>query len=70
MIENDNVVEGIMEVADQYDAVMIGAAGKSIYPQILFGSIPEDIAQKTDSTLIVVKHHNPVKDLIGKVMND
>ena len=70
IINNNNVVDGIISVAGQYDAVMIGAAGKSIYPQILFGSIPEDIAKKTNQTVIVVKHYNRVKALIGKVMDD
>lgn len=70
LIKNNDVVDGIIEFADQYDAVMIGAAGKSIYPKILFGNIPEEIAKKTNSTVIVVKHYNPVKALIGKVMSD
>lgn len=70
LIENKSVVEGIIQTAENYDAVMIGAAGQSIYPQILFGSIPEEIAKKTNKTVIMVKHYHPVKALIGKVMSE
>ena len=70
LIENESVVEGIVEQANQYDAVMVGAAGKRFYPQILFGNIPEEIAKRTNSTVIMVKHHNPVRALIGKVMQE
>jgi len=67
VINNDNVEAGIIQAADGYDAVLVGAAGKSIYPQILFGSIPEALARDTNKTVIVVKNHNPVKALIGRV---
>ncbi|MEO1517334.1 MAG: amino acid permease [Bacteroidota bacterium] len=70
LIKSDDVVGGIIQAAEQYDAVMIGAAGKSMYPRILFGSIPEEIAQKTNKTVIVVKHYHRVKALLGKVMSD
>ena len=70
LINNNSVVNGIATEAKKHDAVMIGAAGKSIYPQILFGNIPEEIAKKTDKTVIVVKHFHPVKALIGKVIGE
>ncbi len=70
LIQNDDVIEGIINASKEYDAVMIGAAGKSIYPQILFGSIPEEIAEKTDKTVIMVKHYHRVRALIGKVMSE
>lgn len=70
LIRNDNVVDGIIDLANHYDAVMIGAAGQSIYPQILFGNIPETIAKNTHKTVIVVKHYHRVKALIGKVLSD
>lgn len=66
-VKNDSVEAGIIEAAADYDAVIVGAAGKSIYPQILFGNIPEALARDTDKTVIVVKNYNPVKALIGRV---
>lgn len=70
LIKNNSIAEGIAKEADKHDAVMIGAAGQSIYPQILFGNIPEEIAKHTDKTVIVVKHYHRVKALIGKVIGE
>ncbi len=70
IISHDSVSQGIVEAAEDYDAVMVGAASQSIYPQILFGNIPEDIARNTSKTVIVVKHHHPVKALLGRVVGE
>jgi nucleotide-binding universal stress UspA family protein len=68
IISNDSVVKGIVAEAGDYDAVMVGAAGKSIYPKILFGNIPLEIAKGVKKTVIVVKHFDPVKALVGRVV--
>ena len=70
IIQNDSVSIGIIESAANYDAVIVGAASKSIYPKILFGGIPEEIAQGVDKTVIVVKHFDRVKDLMGRVVGE
>lgn len=70
LIENDDVVQGIVEASEDYDAVMIGAAGQSIYTKFLFGSIPEAIAKGSDKTVIMVKHYHRVKAFWGKVLSD
>jgi APA family basic amino acid/polyamine antiporter len=70
LIQSDEVTEGIIQAAVDYDTVLIGAAGRSIYPKILFGNIPEEIAQRTDKTVIVVKHYNRVKALYGRMLAD
>ena len=48
--------------------MIIGATGRSIYPQILFGNIPEMIAKRAENTVLLVKYHHPVKALLGRVM--
>ncbi len=70
ILQNNSITEGIIKAAKDFDAVMVGATGKSIYPQILFGNIPEEIAKKANKTVIVVKHYHPIKSLIGRVMED
>ncbi len=70
LIKDKSVTEGIIHESEAYDAVMVGAAGKSIYPQIMFGSIPEAIARQTEKTVIVVKHYHPVKALLGRVVGE
>ncbi|MCZ6837489.1 MAG: amino acid permease, partial [Planctomycetota bacterium] len=69
VIEHKSIPVGIIEEAKQdYDALVLGASGESIYPQILFGSIPETIAKRCDKTVIMVKHYHPVKALLGRVV--
>ena len=70
VIRNDSIADGIIEAADAYDAIMVGATRQSIYPQILFGNIPEKIAMGANKTVIMVKHHDPVKALLGKVVGE
>ncbi len=70
LIQSDSISMGIGNESKNYDAVMVGAAGKSIYPQIMFGNIPEEIARNTNRTVIVVKHYHPVKALLGRVVGD
>lgn len=68
LIQHRSVSVGIIEAAAEYDAVMVGAAGQSRYPQILFGNIPESIAKHASRTVILVKHYHPVKELVTRVM--
>ena len=68
IIENKSVSRGIIHEAEDYDAVVIGAASGSIYPQIIFGNTPEAVAKHTDKPVILLKHHDPVKALIGRVV--
>jgi basic amino acid/polyamine antiporter, APA family len=70
LIRSDSISKGIGKESKNYDAVMVGAAGKSIYPQIMFGNIPEEIAKYTKRTVIVVKHYHPVKALLGRVVGE
>jgi nucleotide-binding universal stress UspA family protein len=59
-----------LDNSETYDTIIIGATRTSIYQQILFGSIPEDIAQSFPKNIIVIKHHHPVKALLGRVMTE
>ena len=70
IVYNTSVSDGILQESDNYDAVLVGAAGKSIYPEILFGSIPETIVKKSTKSVIVVKHHHRIKALLGRVMEE
>ena len=70
VLRSNQVSEGIIQEAQYHDTVLVGAAGKSIYPKILFGSIPEEIAHFSDKTVIVVKRHNSVKALLGRVVGE
>ncbi|MCY3822675.1 MAG: amino acid permease [Nitrospinae bacterium] len=68
IIAHKSVSVGIIQASEKYDAIALGAAGESFYKQILFGSIPENVAKHTDKTVIVYKQYSPVKALVGRVM--
>jgi nucleotide-binding universal stress UspA family protein len=70
LIRHKSVNVGVLKEAKNYDAVVIGATGHATYQQILFGSIPETIAKRSDGPVILVKHHHPVKALLRRVMAD
>ena len=64
------VAECIVEEGKKHDAIVVGAAGQSFSNQILFGSIPEEIARMSDRSVIVIKSHHTVKALFGRVMSE
>lgn len=68
VIASKSVPEGIIKETKDYDAVVVGAAGGSRYPNMLFGTIPETIADGSERTVILVKRHNPVRELLGRIM--
>ena len=68
IITHKSVSVGIIQASEEYDAIAMGAAGERFYKQILFGSIPENVAKHTDKTVIVYKQYSPVKALVGRVM--
>jgi nucleotide-binding universal stress UspA family protein len=70
VIRHSSVSVGILHESRSYDAVVLGAAGHGAYQQILFGSIPETIAKRSERPVILVKHHHPVKALLRRVMAD
>jgi len=57
VITANNVVEGISEAGSESDLVLIGASEESLIDQVLFGSIPEQVARECPAPVIIVKHY-------------
>ena len=70
VVRHRSVAEGILEEAEGYDAVVVGATRDSFTSQILFGSIPETVARNSPRPVIVIKRHHAVKALVGRVMSE
>lgn len=68
LLRSDQVVDAILSEAQAHDAIVIGAAGPASYRQLLMGTVPEDVARDADRTVIIVKRHNRVKAMIGRVL--
>jgi nucleotide-binding universal stress UspA family protein len=56
-VESDDPADTIVEMADAYDVVVLGETKPSIQ-EILFGSVPETIAQTASTPIIVVRHYD------------
>jgi amino acid transporter/nucleotide-binding universal stress UspA family protein len=70
VIRHDALDLGIIQAADDFDAIAVGATRKSFSSQIMFGSVPEAVATRAVCPVIVVKRHQPMKALVGRVMSE
>lgn len=70
VLRHRSVTQAIIEEGENHDAIILGAAGQSFSNQVLFGSIPEDITRESTKLVIVVKRHDSVKALFGRVMSE
>src|SRR5205807_2911704 len=55
-----SVEDVLLAQAAQHDLVVMGAAGRDDTSPYLFGRIPTTVAQRVDSTVIIVKTQEPV----------
>ena len=70
IVTHNSVSDGIVREAEAHDAIVIGASGYSIYPKVLFGSIPESIAKNSNKPVILIKYYQPVKSLMGRIFEE
>ena len=70
IVRHRSVAVGILQEVENHDVVVIGATRTSVTRQILFGSIPENIAKHAGRSVIVVKRYQAVKELVGRVMSE
>ncbi len=65
-VEAESVEGVLLAQAAQHDLVVMGAAGRDDTSPYLFGRIPTTVAQRVDSSVIVVKTQEPVtRQLFG-----
>lgn len=70
VVEGVGVSDAILAAAEGYDAVMVGASEQSFSTRILFGTVPERIAKESGSTVIVLKSHDPMRAMVGRIVSD
>ncbi|MFH5831037.1 amino acid permease [Halalkalibaculum sp. DA384] len=56
VIISDNVREALLGATKDYDTVCIGATRSTAIRQALFGSIPEEIGEHSDGTVIITRN--------------
>jgi nucleotide-binding universal stress UspA family protein len=63
----DDVVDGIVDESAQHDLVVIGATAERMFDQVLFGTVPERVAQRASVTVMMVKgYKGPVRSWIRR----
>ncbi|MFQ6015684.1 MAG: amino acid permease [Anaerolineae bacterium] len=57
VITAESVVDGIAETGAEYDMVLIGASEESLIDQVLFGSLPEQVARACPTPVVMAKRY-------------
>lgn len=70
LVHHLKIASAVVEESKSYDTVMIGATRKSMYHNVLFGTIPETLAKELDTNIILVKYYSPVDAVWGKVVSE
>ncbi len=70
LIKHPRIEAAIIDESATYDTVFIGATRKSMYHDVLFGSIPETLAKELDTNIVIVKHYSAVNAVWGKVVSE
>lgn len=52
----ESVVAGVLQEAEGYDLVLLGASEEGLFDQFVFGSIPQQIAARVPRTAVVGQH--------------
>lgn len=53
----DSIVEGIVQEAERYDLVLLGASEEGLFDQFVFGSIPQQIAARVPKTAVITRRY-------------
>lgn len=61
-----NAADSIVEEAREFDLVMMGATEEGLFEKLLFGTVSEEVAQKSEKTVMLVKKHQGVKSWIRR----
>ncbi len=69
VVEGNDVVESILQAAEGYDLIVIGASNEPLFKNLLVGTIPEQVALKSKVTTIMVKRrHGPLKAMLRETV--
>lgn len=70
VLRHSSASRAIIDESAKYGAVFIGATHQSFTTRVLFGTIPEEVARRSSCSVIVVKRHEPVRALFGRIFSE
>jgi len=69
LLEGKRVATTLINVARDYDLVVLGASKEGLFSNVLFGEIPEKVARYAKTPVMIVRRYEgPVKTLIKRIM--
>jgi uncharacterized hydrophobic protein (TIGR00271 family) len=57
VVPAESIVKGIASAAEESDLLLIGASEESLIDQVLFGTIPEQVAHTSSAPVVMVKRY-------------
>jgi uncharacterized hydrophobic protein (TIGR00271 family) len=57
VVQSDSVVDGIIKAGAESDLVFIGASEESLIDQVIFGTLPEQLARACPTPVVMVKRY-------------
>ncbi len=66
VIVAESVVEGVIQEAQGYDLVLLGASEEGLFDQFVFGSIPQQIAARVSKTAVIVRRYGERSEPWGR----
>jgi nucleotide-binding universal stress UspA family protein len=66
LVSGADITQTILDFATshEFDTVVIGAAGEGIVRRVLFGDIPEEVGERFDGQVLMVKAHRTIQSTI------
>jgi uncharacterized hydrophobic protein (TIGR00271 family) len=61
VVKAESVLEGIVQAGSESDLVLIGASEESLIDQVLFGTLPEDVARASPTPVLMVKRYRGLR---------
>lgn len=61
VVTSNSVVEGIAEAGEESDLILIGASEEGLIDQVLFGTLPEQVAWACSKPVVMVKHYRGLR---------
>jgi amino acid transporter len=68
LLDGASVVETIVEASGDYDLTIIGATREGLLQQLVFGSVPEAVGRRADSTVIMTKRQLAVTSTVRRLL--
>ncbi len=69
ILEGKKVATTLIQAAENYDMIILGASKEGIFSNVLFGEIPEKVARYSRTPVMIVqRYEGPVKSFIKRVM--